>query len=59
MMGNAYVSIEEFKRLEAKINRILDAHALDEKLTRKERELVKAAKKGIKKKSEFTSVEGL
>jgi hypothetical protein len=55
-MGNAYVSIEKFKRLEAKVNRILDAHALDEKLTRKEQALVNEVKKDIKKKSNFTSV---
>jgi hypothetical protein len=59
-MGNAYVSIEEFKKLEAKINRILDAHALDDKLTRRELELVNEAKKDIKKnKSNFTSADGL
>jgi len=55
-MGNACVSVEKFKRLEAKVNRILDVHALDEKLTRKEQGLVNEAKKDIKKKSNFTSV---
>ncbi len=37
-----------------------NAHALDEKLTRRERELVSGAKKDIKKKKpNFTSVERL
>ncbi|MFH0884747.1 MAG: hypothetical protein V1861_03485 [Candidatus Micrarchaeota archaeon] len=58
-MDRAYVSEEKFKMLEAKVNRILDVHALDEKLTRKEQERVNEAKKDIKKKSNFTSVEGL
>jgi len=54
-----YVSVEEFKKLEAKVNRILEAHALDEKLTEEEKELVKEAKKDIKEKKDFASVEDL
>ena len=57
-MESAYVSVEEFKKLEAKVNRILDAHALDEELTKEEKELVAEAKKDIKgKRANFVSAD--
>lgn len=60
VMESAYVSIEEFKKLEAKVNRILEAHALDENLTKEEMELVKEAKRDIKeKKANFASIDDL
>jgi hypothetical protein len=57
IMDMGYVSAEEFKKLEAKVNRILEAHSLDEKLTDEEKRLVKEAKKGIREKKDFVAVE--
>ena len=60
VMESAYVSIEEFKKLEKKVNHIIEVHALDEELTKEERELVKKAKKDIKEKQKvFLSVEDI
>lgn len=57
-MESQYVSIHEFKKLEAKVNHILDVHGLDEELTQEEKELVAEAKKDIKtKKANFVSVD--
>ena len=55
-----YVSIEEFKKLEKKVNHILAVHALDEKLSKEEKKLVDEVKKDIKEdKSAFVSVDDL
>lgn len=57
-MEGAYVSVEEFKKLEAKVNRILDVHALDEELTKDEKGLIAEAKKDIKeKRANFVSLD--
>jgi len=59
-MASVYVSIEEFKKLEAKVNHILEVHALDEKLTDEEKALVEEAKRDIKtKKADFVSLDEL
>ncbi|MBD3210202.1 hypothetical protein GF318_02365 [Candidatus Micrarchaeota archaeon] len=59
-MASAYVSVEEFKKLEAKVNHILEVHALDETLTEEEKELVKEAKKDVKEdKTNFVSLDEL
>jgi hypothetical protein len=55
-----YVAMEEFRRLEQKVNHILEVHALDETLSKEEKELIKEAKKDIKKgRSAFVSVNEL
>lgn len=60
IMASAYVSIEEFKKLEAKVNHILEVHALDGELTKEEKELVEEAKRDIKEnKSNFVSLDEL
>lgn len=60
VMESAYVSIEEFKKLEDKVNRILEVHALDEKLTKEEKELVNEAKKDVKeKRTAFVSIDNI
>ena len=60
VMEGAYVSIEEFKKLEAKVNHILEVHSLDEELTKEEKALIKEAKKDIKEnKKNFVSIEDL
>jgi hypothetical protein len=60
VMESAYVSIEEFKKLEDKVNRILEVHALDEKLTKEEKVLVDEVKRDVKeKKAVFVSVEDI
>jgi len=59
-MASAYVSIEEFKKFEAKVNHILEVHALDEKLTDEEKALVEEAKREKKsKKTNFVSLDEL
>jgi len=60
VMESTYVSMEEFKKLEKKVNHIVEVHALDEELTKEEKILVDEAKKDIKeKKPVFVSVEDL
>lgn len=52
-----YVSIGEFKKLEAKVNLILATHSIDQNLTQEEQLLIKEAKKDIlSKKTNFVSV---
>jgi hypothetical protein len=55
-----YVAMEDFKKLEQKVNHILEVHALDETLSKDEKELVKEVKKDIKEnKSAFISVDDI
>ena len=49
-MGNANVSVHDFKRLEEKVNRLLIIHQLDSVLTDEEKRLVNEAKDDIKNK---------
>ncbi|MCX6768628.1 MAG: hypothetical protein NTY83_02195 [Candidatus Micrarchaeota archaeon] len=58
--GDAYVSVRDFKKLEQKVDLIMEAHASDRKLTKKEKSLVKEGKKDIKRKTgRFVSLEDL
>jgi len=58
--GDAYVSVRDFKKLEQKVDLIMEAHASDRKLTKKEKSLVKEGKRDIKRKtSRFVSLENL
>jgi hypothetical protein len=55
-----YVAMEDFKKLEQKVNHILEVHALDETLSKNEKELVKEVKKEVKEnKSAFISIDNL
>lgn len=58
--GDAYVSVRDFKKLEEKVDLIMEVHASDRKLTKKEKSLVKEGKKDIRRKTgRFVSVEEL
>ena len=55
-----YVAMEDFKKLEQKVNHILEVHAIDETLSKDEKELVKEVKKDLKEnKSAFVSINNL
>ena len=57
---DAYVSKKEFKKLEKKVEYIIDMHKEDEELTAKEKEILKEAKKDAKgRKKAFTPVDEL
>ena len=57
---SAYVSLADFRKLEQKVNHIIQVHALDEELTKEEKDLIDEARKDIRKnKSEFVSVDSL
>ena len=60
-MENAYVSIDDFKKLEQKVNELLAVHELDKLLTSEEKQLVREAKNDIKnnRKENFISVDEL
>ena len=59
-MEGTYVSVEEFKKLKAKVNQILEVHAIDEDLSKEEKALVEEAKADIKKKkASFVSIDEL
>ena len=57
---NIYVSVDDFKKLEKKVEHIIEFHSLDEELTTEEKKLVDEVKRDIKeKKSNFSSVDDL
>lgn len=60
-MSDACVSINDFKRLEQKVNHLLVIHEMDSTLTAKERKLVQKAKMDIdsKKKGSFVPLSEL
>ncbi len=60
-MKGEYVSIQEFKKLEEKVNKLLYVHELDHVLTCEEKKLVEEAERDIKvqKKENFAKVEEL
>lgn len=48
--GSGNVSMHDFRRLEEKVNRIIELHSADAELSAKEKKLVREAKKDIRKK---------
>lgn len=54
-----YVSIQDFKKLEEKVNKLLTIHEQDLVLTSEERQLIEEVKNDIKnkKKDNFVSVD--
>lgn len=60
-MKGEYVSVQEFKKLEEKVNKLLSVHELDYLLTREEKELVEEAKDDVKnkRKEKFVSINEL
>lgn len=48
--GSGNVSMHDFRKLEEKVNRIIESRSVDAELSEKERKLVREAKKDIKKK---------
>jgi len=60
-MTEGYVSVQDFKRLEEKVNRLLSIHELDSVLTGEEKQLVDEAREDIRnrKKEKFVNVNDL
>lgn len=57
---NVYVSVDDFKKLEKKVNHIIEVHTLDEELSTEEKQLVDEVKKDItEKKPNFSSIDDL
>lgn len=58
-MSNGCVSINDFKKLEQKVNRLLVIHELDAVLTEEEKKLVTEAKGDLAsgKKEQFASID--
>lgn len=58
-MGNAYVSVKDFKKLERKVNSIIDIHTADSKLTKEEKKLAREAKRDLRLRKNIIPIEEL
>ncbi len=58
-MDMGYVSVKDFKKLEKKVDSMIAAHKPSSRLTKKERIMVREAKKDLTKKQGFISLKEL